>query len=206
MDRTIAYGPADLLIFSSETSRHVNSKGMKVEDLCAAAVQHSDNTAANLLLAAQGGPRGWTDYARGLGDPDSHLDRTELSLNTPVPGQDLDTTTPAACARDLRKILLGPALSDESRKRLTHWLMTNETGANRLKAGLPQSWRIADKTGSGDDCATNDIGLLYPPTGAPIVIAAYVSGSKRPRAESEAVLAEIARIVTHESKSDASKP
>lgn len=38
--------------------------GMTVAELCAAAIQYSDNTAANLLLNLIGGPPGLTRFAR----------------------------------------------------------------------------------------------------------------------------------------------
>jgi beta-lactamase class A len=47
---------------------------MPVRDLCAAAMEYSDNTAANLLLRALGGPSKLTEYLRGLGDPITRLD------------------------------------------------------------------------------------------------------------------------------------
>jgi len=52
--RRIAYGRDDLLDYAPVTREHVSDGGMTVADLCAAAVQHSDKTAANLLLAMVG--------------------------------------------------------------------------------------------------------------------------------------------------------
>jgi beta-lactamase class A len=196
LERIIPYSREDLLSYAPITSKHLDERGMTVGELCAAALQYSDNTAANLLLRIQGGPQGFTRYARYLGDRMTHLDRVEPLLNTPVLGKELDTTTPEAMAKNLRKLLVGTTLSAPSRERMKNWLLGNTTGSTRLKAGLPKSWHIADKTGTGDNGATNDIGILYPPDGAPIVIAAYVSDSKGPRADSEAALADIARIIT----------
>jgi beta-lactamase class A len=193
LERLVRYGSADLLSYAPVTAKHL--PGMTVGDLCAAALQTSDNTAANLLLRSQGGPQGLTEYARSLGDKTTHLDRTEPALNTPVPGKDLDSTTPAAMAETLRRLLLGTALSPASREQLARWLRGNQTGGARLKAGLPATWSVADKTGTGDNGAVSDIGILYPPTGSPIVIAAYLSGSQAPTPKLEAALAETARLV-----------
>ena len=52
-------------------------------------------------------------------------------------------------------------------------MVDSPTGANRIKAGVPSGWRVAHKTGTGGYGPTNDIGLLYPPTGAPVIVAAY---------------------------------
>jgi beta-lactamase class A len=192
LSRMIAYEPKDLLEWAPITSKHTN---MTVEELNAASVQYSDNTAANLLLQTVGGPAGLTHYFRSLGDKITHLDRIEPFLNKPLAGKDLDTTTPAAMAEDLRQLFFGTALSKHSRDKLEQWALGNTTGARRLKAGLPASWRIADKTGTCDTGATNDIGVFYPSKGSPIVIATYFSGCNATREVCEAVVAEIAKIV-----------
>ena len=49
--------------------------GMTIAELCKAAITLSDNTAGNLLLASIGGPKGFTDFARSLGDKMTRLDR-----------------------------------------------------------------------------------------------------------------------------------
>jgi beta-lactamase class A len=196
LGRVIPFGLGDVLEYAPVTARHADGKGMTVEALVGAILEASDNTAANLLLASVGGPAGLTAWLRGLGDATTRLDRTEPALNTPLPGRDDDTTTPAAMVADLRRILLGDVLPDELRHKLLEGLEAGPVGAARLKAGLPPGWRIAHKTGSGDDGATNDIGILYPPGRAPILVAAYYSGSKAPREAREAVLAEVGRIVS----------
>jgi beta-lactamase class A len=58
LDRVIAYGPGDLLDYAPIAKTHVASGGMTLGDLCAAAIDWSDNTAGNLVLAAIGGPAG----------------------------------------------------------------------------------------------------------------------------------------------------
>jgi beta-lactamase class A len=198
LERVIPFGAGDVLEHAPVTSRHADGKGMTVAALVDAVLEASDNTAANLLLASVGGPQGLTGWLRTLGDTVTRLDRTEPALNTPLAGRDDDTTTPAAMVADLRRILLGGALPDALRKRLLDGLEAGAIGAARLKAGLPKGWRIAHKTGSGDDGATNDIGILFPPGRPPILVAAYYIGSKAPREAREAVLAEVARLVASE--------
>ena len=83
---------------------------MTLAALCAAAIEYSDNTAANLLLQTIGGPEGLTRYARSLGDEQTRLDRLEPDLNSAVPGDERDTTTPGAMVANLRALLLGNAL------------------------------------------------------------------------------------------------
>jgi beta-lactamase class A len=110
LDRVIPYTQADLVTYSPETSRHAGA-GMTLAALCRAAITLSDNTAANLLLTTIGGPKGFTAYARRIGDAHTRLDRTETTLNEAAPGDPRDTTTPADMARNLEKLTLGRTLS-----------------------------------------------------------------------------------------------
>jgi hypothetical protein len=116
---------------------------LSLKELCQAVVEVSDYTAANTLLRYLGGPRAITAYARHLGDPSARLDRVELSLNSNLPGDPRDTTTPAAMIETMRKVLIGDALSGRSRDLLIDWLKNCQTGLQRLRAGLPagSSWR-----------------------------------------------------------------
>ena len=177
LDRKIAFGPGDLLDYAPIAKMHVAEGGMTLADLCAAAIDWSDNTAANLILAAIGGPPGFTGFARSLGDSTTRLDRNEPGLNTSIPGDDRDTTTPLAMAEDMRKALLGDVLSAASRRQLEAWLIDDKVGGKRLRAGLPPSWGIGDKTGTGDNGTANTIAILRPPTRAPILAAVYYTGS-----------------------------
>jgi beta-lactamase class A len=168
---------------------------MTVEELCDAAITLSDNTASNLLLASFGGPAALTAFARSLGDGMTRLDRIEPDLNEATPGDPRDTTTPDAMADHLRRIVLGDALSRESRERLTAWLVGNKTGDQRLRAGFPKGWRVGDKTGTGDHGVTNDVGIAWPPGRPPLVVAAYYADSSASLDERSRVLADVARIV-----------
>jgi len=135
LDRMIPYGAADLLNYAPVAKAHVDEGGMTLGGLCAAAIEWSDNTAANLLLRVIGGPDGFTRYARSLGDEITRLDRDEPGLNTAIPGDDRDTTSPQAMLRNMRSILLGQELSPASRGHLELWLVQDKVGAKRLRAG-----------------------------------------------------------------------
>src|SRR6185312_11277197 len=150
LDRTIAFGPSDLLEYAPISKTHVAEGGMTLAEACAAAIDWSDNTAANLILQTIGGPQGYTRFARSLGDEVTRLDRNEPGLNECAPGDERDTTSPRAMAGDMRKVLMGDALSEASRRQLEAWLIDDKVGAKRLRAGLPPSWGIGDKTGSGE--------------------------------------------------------
>ncbi len=163
-------------------------------ELCAAAVTLSDNTAGNLLLESFGGPAGLTAHVRSLGDTTTRLDRTEPTLNDVAPGDPRDSTTPLAMLGLLRQTLLGTALAASSRAQLAAWLEASRTGGQRLRAGVPAGWRVGNKTGGGPRNATHDIGVIWPPGRAPVLVAAYFIDAAGTEAERNAVLAEVGRL------------
>ena len=196
LERFVPYGAKDILEYAPVTREHLKEGGMTLGALCAAAIEQSDNTAGNLLLQAIGGPAGLTTFARTLGDPVTRLDRIEPALNSAIPGDERDTTTPAAISSDMQELLLGTALSETSRGQLDDWLKRNETGGSLIRAGVPKTWSVGDKTGRGANGATNDIAILRPPGRAPILSAIYSVGSTAPANEREKAIAEATKIVT----------
>lgn len=202
LDRHVSYAAADLLAWAPVTRKHAADGFMKLGELCEAAIEYSDNTAANLILSTIGGPAGVTAFARTLGDASTRLDRTEPDLNSGDPGDPRDTTTPAAMLRNMQRILIGNGLSQESHARLQSWMEACKTGDGLLSAGIPPSWRIGQKTGLGgannalgDSSTRNDIAIVWPPQGEPLVITAYLSGSQVAAAQREAAIANVARAV-----------
>jgi beta-lactamase class A len=177
------------------TKAHLKDGGMTLGDLCAAAIEQSDNTAGNLLLDSIGGPGGLTNFARSIGDEMTRLDRKEPDLNTAVPGDERDTTTPAAMCAAMQRLLLGDVLSESSRHQLEDWLQYNETRSLMIRAGVPKTWTIGDKTGRCGNGATNDVAIIRPPGRAPIVVAIYSTGSTGSANDHAATLAEVARDV-----------
>ncbi|MFC4856521.1 class A beta-lactamase [Actinophytocola glycyrrhizae] len=166
----VQYTEADLVEYSPVTSARV-ATGMTVAQLCEAAITRSDNTAGNLLLRLLGGPAAITAFARDIKDQRTRLDRWETELNTAIPGDDRDTTTPAAIGEGYRSLVVGDVLAEPEREQLTNWLLANTTGDERIRAGLPADWRTADKTGSGAYGSANDVAVTWTPDGTPIVIA-----------------------------------
>ena len=195
LERRVAYGPEDLLEHAPVTAAHVSEGALRTAALCEAAVEVSDNTAANLLLKLIGGPQALTGYLRGIGDFETRLDRYEPDLNSNSTNDVRDTTTPESMIATMQKILLGNALSANSRRLLLAWLKGSKTGLHRLRAGLPSQWMVGDKTGTGDNGAVNDIAIAWPPRRAPLLIAAYLSGSRASADTLNAAHARIGRIV-----------
>lgn len=177
LERRVRIEQADLVEYSPVTSEHVGGEGMTLRELCEAAITRSDNTAGNALLKNIGGPAGLTSFARSLGDKLTRLDRIETGLNEAAPGDPRDTTTPNAMAANFRRLLLGDVLLREGRDQLGKWLIANKTGDTRLRAGLPQGWRVGDKTGAGEHGTTNDVAIVWPPEHSPLIVAVYLTGA-----------------------------
>ena len=192
--RRVRYTASDLVTYSPVTEKHI-ADGITLAELCEAAITLSDNTAGNLMLAAIGGPAGLTAYARTLGDPLTRLDRIETELNEAAPGDERDTTTPAAMAADIRKLLFSNALAPSSVEQLKAWLLANKTGDTRLRARLPAGWRVGDKTGSGERGTTNDVGFLLRPAASPIIVAAYLTETSAPMSARNEALAAVGEAV-----------
>jgi beta-lactamase class A len=91
-------------------------------------------------------------------------------------------------------VVLGQALSADSRTLLQGWMLDAKVGEQRLPAGLPTGWRIAHKTGTGSD-QTNDVGIVWPPNRAPIIVAALYSRSGTRLKQREDVLRDVGRII-----------
>jgi beta-lactamase class A len=194
LDRFVPYGEAQLLEYAPVTRAHVKEGGMTLDALCGAAISQSDNTAANLLLATIGGPQGWTDFARALGDNSSRLDRMEPELNMAAAGDDRDTTTPAAMCQDLQRLLTSDLLSQGSRARLEGWMVANETGSKMIRAIVARDWQVGDKTGRSGKGASNDIAIVRPPTGGPIFLAIYVNAPSESSDGRDLLVVEAAKV------------
>lgn len=193
LDRRLALPKPVFVDWSPITGKHVDGE-LSVAQLCAATVQYSDNTAANVLLREVGGPAGLTRYARGLGDERFRLDRWETELNTATPGDERDTTTPLAMARTLQKLLLLDGLPPAGQSRLRDWMLGNTTGDTRIRAAVPAGWQVADKTGTGSYGSASDVAVVYPAGRAPIVLAIYTCRAARDAEARSDIIAQAARI------------
>ncbi|MBV7698257.1 class A beta-lactamase [Streptomyces sp. TRM70350] len=194
LNRRVTYTRADVQSYSPITEDHVET-GTTVRELCDAAVRYSDNTAGNLLMRDVGGPAGLTAYLRGLGDKVSRLDHYEPELNDMRPGDPRDTTTPRAIATTYRALVLGDALTPDRRALLKDWLVRNTTGDNRIRAGVPKGWTVADKTGTGNYGRANDIGIVWPSRTDPLVLAVMTDRHGHDTPPRERLIAEATRLV-----------
>ncbi|MFO6446184.1 class A beta-lactamase [Erythrobacter sp. NE805] len=201
-DRRVTWTEADLIFHAPFTKERLGT-GATLRELARAAQITSDNPATNILLRALGGPAAMTAFWRSIGDTESRLDRYELGLNEVPPTEFRDTTTPAAMARTVAKIVYGDVLPPTGRAELKGWMIQTESGLRYVRAGLPTDWAAGDKTGFsgmvGDENNFVDIGFAESPAGrAPITWAAYIR-TRQPEATMQAradrALAEVGRVI-----------
>ncbi len=186
--------PAGILPNSPVTEPRAGGE-MTLAELCQAALQQSDNAAANILLSRIGGPQSITAFARSIGDERSRLDRWETELNSAIPGDLRDTSTPEALGGGYRALLDGDVLAPAQRRLLEDWMRANQTSS--MRPGLPQGWTTADKTGSGDYGSTNDVGIAYGPEGQRVLLAILTrSQASDPKAENmRPLIGEVTTVV-----------
>ena len=176
-------------------TQHYIKQGMTVKELAQAAISYSDNAAVNLLMNEVGGPGAVTAFARSIGDEKFNLVRMEPNLNSAVPGDERDTSTPKAMARSMQKLLLGNALGAPQRNMLSKWLAENTTGAHRVRAAVPIGWKVGDKTGTGEYGTTNDVAIIWPPGRKPILMAMYYTQANKNAVANDQVIMTGARHV-----------
>ncbi|WP_035858010.1 class A beta-lactamase [Cryptosporangium arvum] len=200
LNRVVRYTAADVVDGSPVTAEHAG-RGLPLGRIAEAAITKSDNTAGNLLFRELGGPAGFERELRCLGDRVTSADRLEPALNGAVPGDVRDTSTPRALAADLRAYALGDALDVADRGRLVGWLRGNTTGAELIRAGVPAGWIVGDKTGAAEYGTRNDIAVLWPPSGAPIVLTVLSRKTDADAKYDNALIADAARVVSAELRS-----
>ena len=168
---------------------------LTVETLMQAMVEVSDNPAANLLLKALGGIAPMQAFYRGIGDAITRVDRFEPEMNR-LDG-DKDTITPAQSAANIHRLFIDPAspLSQDSKAHAARLDVLLADRRRPHQGRRPAGWRVAHKTGTGGYGPTNDIGILYPPSGEPIIVAAYYHATRETTdAQNAAVIAEATRM------------
>lgn len=189
-DRRVVYEADALVTYSPVTEKHVG-QGMTIDQLCAATITLSDNTAGNLLLKTLGGPAGMTAFLRSLGDTVSRLDRWETALNEGTPGDLRDTTSPAAITRTLETLLFSETLSADSRTQLETWMQQDQVAGALIRKHLPAGWVIGDKTGAGGHGSRSIIAVIRTPQGTPWLAAIYLTGNTADMAARNAAIARI---------------
>ncbi|MFD0051441.1 class A beta-lactamase [Actinomycetes bacterium NPDC127524] len=193
LNELVTYNSEDIVSYSPVTQLHVDT-GMTLREVIEAAVRYSDNTAGNLLLEKLGGPEGFETALRQIGDNVTQVDRYEPDLNSALPGDTRDTSTPKSLATSLKAYAVSDLLSIEKRKILTDWMKGNTTGDALIRAGAPTGWEVDDKSGAGSYGTRNDIAIVWPPNRAPIVIAVLSSRDTQNANYDNTLIAEAAKV------------
>lgn len=201
-DRRAVWSAAELMTVSPFTTERL-AAGATLRELARATQITSDNAAANVLLRELGGPAALTAFWRSLGDEVSRLDRTEPDLDNVPPAEFRDTTTPAAMARTVAKLLYGDVLPEAERAELKSWMIATETGLRRVRAGLPEGRVAGDKTGTSGLVGTEgnyiDIGFAEGPKGQPPLTFACYFRARGPagtmQARAELALSRVGKVI-----------
>ncbi|MFD4819558.1 class A beta-lactamase [Peribacillus butanolivorans] len=194
LNQRITYTREDLVNYNPITEKHVDT-GMTLKELSDASLRYSDNTAGNLILKQLGGPTGFKKALEEIGDNVTNPERFEPDLNEVNPGETHDTSTPRALATSLQAFTLGDTLPTEKRELLIDWMKRNTTGDTLIRAGVPKGWVVADKTGSGSYGTRNDIAIIWPSKGDPIVLAVLSSRDKKDADYNDELIAEATKEV-----------
>jgi beta-lactamase class A len=196
LDEELPFGPDDPLDNSPTVTAFRDRGRLPVIQLCAAIIERSDNSAANILMRRIGGPGAVTRFVRAQDDKVTRLDRFEMALNSNLPGDPRDSTSPAAMARLVRTLVLGDSLAEQSRRHLSTWLKKSVPGPDRLMAGFPvPPWLVGHKTGTGANGAVNDVAVAWRSGNPPVVVACYQSGGTAEPATRAAAHASVGRLV-----------
>lgn len=118
-------------------------------------------------------------------------------------GDPRDRISAGAAVALLDMLAEGRLLSPDMTDKMMEILRSTRTGANRLKAGVPEGAIVYHKTGTGPsvdnvNSATNDIGIVELPGGRRLAVAVLLAGSELPSEQREAMIAEVARLATAE--------
>ncbi|MFP7834521.1 class A beta-lactamase [Marisediminicola sp. LYQ134] len=193
---TVTVSADDLVTYSPVVETRVGGS-MTLADVADAALTVSDNTAGNYLFDAVGGPDELDRLLAEAGGEATTVSRIEPELNEATPGDDRDTSTPRAMADTLREYVLGDILPAAERAQLVGWMTATETGDTLVRADLPSEWVVGDKSGSGGYGTRNDIAVVWPTDGAPIVIAVMSSRGAADAARDDRLIAEAAAVAVH---------
>lgn len=195
LETEVSFDVSELVTYSPVTEQYAGHQPMTLFELCDATMTTSDNTAANLVLQALGGPEAITAFVRSMDDPITRLDRFETELNEATPGDERDTTTPNAMLATLEKLVLGDVLSDESRQQLEAWMKGNAVADGLFRAAMPFDWIIADRTGAGGYGSRSITAIIWPPERAPTVVVFYITETDASFEERNAAIASLGEVI-----------
>ncbi|QPI66191.1 class A beta-lactamase [Vreelandella venusta] len=195
LERRIKVSASDIVTYSPVTEAYADNREISLFELCEATLTTSDNTAANLILQAIGGPQAVTEFVRALGDSVTRLDRWETELNEATPHDERDTSTPNAMVSNLEKLVVGNALSPQSKNQLREWLVNNEVADGLFRSQIPDEWVIGDRTGAGGFGSRSITAVIWPPEREPTIVAFYITETDASFEERNSAIAELGSVI-----------
>ncbi|AYF35306.1 class A beta-lactamase [Vreelandella alkaliphila] len=195
LGRRVKVSASDIVTYSPVTEAYADNREISLFELCEATMTTSDNTAANLILQAIGGPQAVTAFVRDLGDSVTRLDRWETELNEAAPHDERDTTTPNAMVSNLEKLVVGNALSPQSKNQLREWLVNNEVADGLFRSQMPDEWVIGDRTGAGGFGSRSITAVIWPPEREPTIVAFYITETDASFEERNTAIAELGSVI-----------
>lgn len=196
LDKKILISPQDLLFWHPISGRYVNQY-VTLKTLAEGAISYSDNTAINSIIHNLGGLKAINQFAHSIGNSSFVMNHYEIKLNS-NPNKEADTSTPKDMALSIKKILLGTVLNEPNKALLLEWMRFNTTGYNRIRAGVPLGWSVADKTGSGSYGIANDIGIAWSPACKPIVLSIFTVSNQSDSKPNDEAVAQITKATFEE--------
>ncbi|MFN6936510.1 MAG: serine hydrolase [Tsuneonella sp.] len=186
--------------FSSNKAPVRPGQHMKAIDLIEIMITRSSNPATDALLAVVGGPSAVNNWAMRNGIRDFNITRDIATLvrddGEVDPAQRIDvrdSATPQAMVQLLSGLYQGKFLKESSRRVILGAMERCRTGTRRIPGMLPTGARVAHKTGTLSNTAS-DIGIIHTPDGRAIAVAIYVTGQGSKPAR-DAKIASIARAL-----------
>lgn len=186
------------LIPWSPVTKKMIGKSISLQEACKATMTFSDNSAANIILSAIGGPAELTKYMRSIGDDVTRLDRIEPELGEAKQRDKRDTTSANAMVQSLNSLFFGEHLSQTSKTQLKKWMIGNKVSDDLFRAVLPESWMVADRSGAGGYGSRGITAIVWPDKQSPIIIAIYLTQTEATLEQRNAVIANIGKAIFDE--------
>ena len=196
LNKKVEINESEIVANSPVTEQYIG-KTMSLKALIKASMLQSDNTANNKIMQELGGVNGLKHELVQLGDDVSEPQRLEPELNYFDPNSKADTTTPRAAAQTLNSILTSNEMNGSNLSLLKQTMIENKTGDTLIKAGMPNSYTVGDKSGQALTYATrNDLAFIYPKgQDKPIILAIYSKQDKKDAKPNDKVISDSAREV-----------
>lgn len=182
-----------------------STKTLTLASLLEKSVCRSNNGAADLTMKLLGGPAAVDKFVKDEHFSDIRVDRYEMELllhdDDHLGADMLDSCTPRAMCAVLAKLQSGQLLSAKSTAYLLGLMRRCETGKNRLRAGFPAQWIVANKTGTGRVMfgvtqSANDVGIVTGPNNSTLIVTVLIGDAKLSQRDCEGKIAEVAKAVS----------